>query len=59
MLRLMKDGERPRAPDCGPGGARRSPPRDALRTQKGAAYVFERWNVIRSLRAGEAAERFA
>jgi hypothetical protein len=27
VLRLMRDGERPRAPDCGSGHARRSPPR--------------------------------
>jgi hypothetical protein len=29
-----------------------------LRTQRGAVCVLEIWNVIRSLRAGEAAKRF-
>src|SRR5437016_4865184 len=46
MLRLIRDGERPRAPDCGSGRARRSPPRrprrahTSPRVPAGARHIY-------------------
>jgi hypothetical protein len=50
----------PKLPVCTAPGSSHPPHwNGALRTQRGALGVVERWNVIRSLRAREAAERFA
>jgi hypothetical protein len=54
MLRLMRDGERPRAPDCGSGHARRSPPRRrALRFGCSRTRTARHGGGLRACRRGE------